>query len=139
MLTRNQLRAFNKELKPQTGKKYNYQQMWAIVTTLGQFLNRDASMSWMMVDDSTRCERLNALIGCSILTALNELDRIGQFKADSKFIDLAQVSKVVGGRHDISSESYQTRAYQGTELEDRHWWDSLLQSEIYANRSTYYF
>lgn len=45
----------------------------------------------MMVDDGTRCERLNAMIGCVILTALNELDRIGQFKADSRFLDLGHV------------------------------------------------
>ncbi|EME85542.1 uncharacterized protein MYCFIDRAFT_88531 [Pseudocercospora fijiensis CIRAD86] len=31
------------------------------------------------------------MIGCVILTALNELDRIGQLKADSKFLDLGHV------------------------------------------------
>ncbi|KXT04553.1 hypothetical protein AC578_8733 [Pseudocercospora eumusae] len=87
----NMLRAFNKELKPQKGKGYNYQQMWAVVTALANYVNRDASMPYMMVDDAERCERLNAVIGCLILTALNELDRIGQLHKDSKFRDLGHV------------------------------------------------
>lgn len=86
-----QVQAFNKELKPQKGKKYNYQQMWAVVSTLAHYLNRDLSMPWMMVDDGDRCARLNALIGCMILTMLNELDRIGQLTSDSKFLDLSHV------------------------------------------------
>ncbi|USW56738.1 hypothetical protein Slin15195_G100570 [Septoria linicola] len=52
----NMLRAFNKELRPQKGQRYSYQQMWAVVTTLANYLNRDASTPWMMVDDSSRCE-----------------------------------------------------------------------------------
>ena len=78
-------------MKPQKGKGYNYQQMWAVATTLANYVNRDASMPYMMVDDGEKCERLNAMIGCVVLTALNELDRIEQLSKDSKFRDLGHV------------------------------------------------
>lgn len=139
VLTQNQLRAFNKELKPQAGKKLNHQQMWAVVTTLGQYLNRDASMSWMMVDDSTRCERLNAMLGCLILTALSELDRIGQFKADSKFLDLGHVmalfllwSKTPQStliEYPLSSDDED----DGVDVETVDWQETLV---AYAERAT---
>lgn len=44
-----------------------------------------------MVDDGPRVERMCAVIGCMILTALNEVERVGQLKNDSQFRDLGHV------------------------------------------------
>lgn len=86
-----QLRAFDNEIKPLSGKKANLQQMWAILTVLAMFLCRDVSFPWSMVDDGERYEHLIAVSGCAALTALNELDRVGQLKKDSRFLDLGHV------------------------------------------------
>ena len=48
-------------------------------------------MHLMMVYDSERCARLNALIGCMILTILREPDHLGQHTTDSKFPELGHV------------------------------------------------
>ncbi|KJX95495.1 hypothetical protein TI39_contig4110g00008 [Zymoseptoria brevis] len=87
----NMLRAFENEIKPLSGKKASLQQMWAIVTVLAMFLCRDVSFPWSMVDDGERYEHLIAVSGCAALTALNELDRVGQLKKDSRFLDLGHV------------------------------------------------
>ncbi|SMR44509.1 unnamed protein product [Zymoseptoria tritici ST99CH_3D1] len=87
----NMLRAFDNEIKPLSGKKANLQQMWAILTVLAMFLCRDVSFPWSMVDDGERYEHLIAVSGCAALTALNELDRVGQLKKDSRFLDLGHV------------------------------------------------
>ncbi|KXT18473.1 hypothetical protein AC579_2240 [Pseudocercospora musae] len=127
----NMIRAFNKELKPQKVKGYNYQQMWAVVTALANYVNRDASMPYMMVDDGERCERLNAIIGCVILTALNELDRIGQLKKDSKFRDLGHVMALYllfSKTHDTTEIEYGAHDLDGDRevAETIDWQDALV-------------
>lgn len=65
--------------------------MWAATATLVHFLLHEASMPWTHVDDGERVTQLTRVVGCAILTALNELERIGQFSGDSKFRDLGLV------------------------------------------------
>jgi hypothetical protein len=68
--------------------------MWAIVNANANCLNRDTDFSWYMNDHSERTQRIMAICGCVIITALNELDRIGQLKKDSQFLNLGYVMAI---------------------------------------------
>ncbi|KAK4493831.1 hypothetical protein PRZ48_015016 [Zasmidium cellare] len=84
------IKAFHREVTPQK-RPYNFHQMWAVVAALAHFLNGGRADAAFHVDDGEKIFEMISLLGCMILTALNEIERIGQLKAESEFRDLGYV------------------------------------------------
>ena len=73
----------------------------------GRFETPFANLS-LANDDSEKINKLVGMIGCAVLTMLNEFDRAGHLKPDSKFQDLALVMlmtlKWASGQEDLDEE-----------------------------------
>jgi len=83
--------AFNQEYT-KTAAKMSIDNMWAIMATLGHWLQDTGTlMRWQSVDDGERVHKLMALIGCGFLTMLDCVDRFGSLGRDSEFKDLGLV------------------------------------------------
>ncbi|KAF7192058.1 hypothetical protein HII31_06703 [Pseudocercospora fuligena] len=100
----------------------NIHQMWANIAALAQFLNGEAHEgAWLDVDDRARVDSLCGLIGCAILTALNDLDRIGQLACDSPFEDLGLIMALyIRFSHDATSTVFRESD------QDVNWQDMIL-------------
>lgn len=72
-------------------KQQNLKATWAQITPLGQFMNTYDMTPFGMTDDGARVGETVRLIGTTILSMLNALDRAGEINEDSTFKDIAIV------------------------------------------------
>lgn len=65
--------------------------MWILIAVMGHWLNHSSGDPWLLVDDGARSAQSAGVIGSAVLTTLEELDRQGELKPDSKYQDLGLV------------------------------------------------
>ncbi|KAK8140164.1 hypothetical protein PG984_000230 [Apiospora sp. TS-2023a] len=83
--------AFNDQFKKKQRDEETINHMWAVVAAIVHWLTTEELGPWMGCDDGERIgERIKG-IGDMLLTMLNELDRAGELKAESRLKDLPLV------------------------------------------------
>lgn len=92
--------------------------MWTVISGMLHWRLIENS-NWQAADDGKKEGATWSLSGCAILTMLNELDRAGHLKPDSKFLDLALVMGMALEWSD-GQEDY------GYEPEDLEWRSSVV-------------
>ncbi|KAF2268149.1 hypothetical protein CC78DRAFT_613362 [Lojkania enalia] len=84
--------AFDKEFRK--GTEISRNQMWAIISALGLWLNDGGGDAFIQNEDGDKVRAQTGLVGCALLTALDALERAGELKPDSKFLDLPLVISI---------------------------------------------
>ena len=82
------------------------EKMWAIVSAIGLWANVEniselisksvgqsllPPLTYSDTDDGDKTCKMIGVLGCALLTALSAIDRAGELKPDSRFLDLALV------------------------------------------------
>ncbi|KAK7923468.1 hypothetical protein PG985_007539 [Apiospora marii] len=83
--------AFNDQFKKKERDEATINHMWAVVAAAVHWLTTEELGPWMGYDDAERIGETIQGIGDMLLTMLNELDRAGELKADSRLKDLPLV------------------------------------------------
>ncbi|KAK8083830.1 hypothetical protein PG996_002611 [Apiospora saccharicola] len=90
-LNAHQLVAFNDQFKKKDRNEETINHMWAVVAAMVHWLTTKELGPWLSCEDGERIGETIKGIGDMLLTMLNELDRAGELKADSRLKDLPLV------------------------------------------------
>lgn len=72
-------------------QKSTLEERWSIVAAMSHWLNTDDGDLWLSIDDGDRTGETAGVVGAALLSTLNEMDKKGELKGNSKFIDLGLV------------------------------------------------
>ncbi|KAK8095700.1 hypothetical protein PG999_013722 [Apiospora kogelbergensis] len=83
--------AFDVQFKKKQRDEETINHMWAVVAAAVHWLAGEDLSLWFGADDADRISQTVKGIGSMLLSMLNELDRAGELKADSRMKDLALI------------------------------------------------
>ncbi|KAK8875011.1 hypothetical protein PGQ11_005525 [Apiospora arundinis] len=83
--------AFDDQFKKKEHDEETINHMWAVAAAAVHWLTTEELGPWIGCDDGERIKDTMECIGAMFLSALNELDRAGDLKPDSRIQDLALV------------------------------------------------
>ncbi|KAK8021630.1 hypothetical protein PG990_006768 [Apiospora arundinis] len=83
--------AFDDQFKKKEHDEETINHMWAVAAAAVHWLTTEELGPWIGCDDGERIKDTMECIGAMFLSALNELDRAGDLKPDSRIKDLALV------------------------------------------------
>ncbi|KAK6863795.1 hypothetical protein PG995_000323 [Apiospora arundinis] len=83
--------AFDDQFKKKEHDEETINHMWAVAAAAVHWLTTEELGPWIGCDDGERIKNTMECIGVMLLSALNELDRAGDLKPDSRIKDLALV------------------------------------------------
>ncbi|EMD69225.1 hypothetical protein GGP41_004763 [Bipolaris sorokiniana] len=85
----NMMIEFNKAY--QSKEPTRLEEMWVIISAVGLWLNEGNCVSQLIEGEAEDVPMFIGLLGCALLTTLAAVEKAGELKPDSRFIDLALV------------------------------------------------